>query len=63
MIPLSPLSSVEHESLEGCACLSVNSMDPYRASQDVTEKMLLEIFEARSHNSDICDSKTKNLQS
>jgi hypothetical protein len=37
--------------------LSVNSMDPYKARQDVTEKMLLEVLEAQSHNSDICDSK------
>jgi hypothetical protein len=28
----------------------------------MTEKMLLEVLEARSHNSDICDSKTKTLQ-
>jgi hypothetical protein len=37
-------------------------MDPYKARQDVTEKMLLEVPEAQSHNSDICDSKTENLQ-
>jgi hypothetical protein len=62
MIPLPPLSLVEPESFEGCACLSVKSMDPYIARQDVTEKMLLEVLEALSHNSDICDSKTENLQ-
>jgi hypothetical protein len=28
----------------------------------VTEKMLLEVLEAQSHNSDICDSKTETLQ-
>ena len=33
-------------------------MDPYKARQDVTEKMLLEELEAQSHNSDICDSET-----
>jgi hypothetical protein len=37
-------------------------MDPYKAKQDVTEKMLLEVLEAQSHNSDICDSKTETLQ-
>jgi hypothetical protein len=62
MIPLPLLSSIQAESLEGCACFSVNSMDPYKARQDVTEKMLLEVLEAQSHNSDICDSKTKTLQ-
>jgi hypothetical protein len=34
-------------------------MDPYKARQDVTEKMLLELLEAQSLNSDICDSETK----
>jgi hypothetical protein len=53
MIPLPLLSSVQPESLDGCACLSVNSMDPYRARQDVMEKMLLEVLEARSHSSDM----------
>jgi hypothetical protein len=37
-------------------------MDPYKARQDVTEKMLLEVPEAQLHNSDICDSKTETLQ-
>jgi hypothetical protein len=32
-------------------------MNPYKARQDVTEKMLLEELEAQSHNSDICDNK------
>jgi hypothetical protein len=49
MIPLPLLSSVLPESLEGCACLSVNGMDPYKARQNVTEKMLLEVLEAQSH--------------
>jgi hypothetical protein len=57
-IPQFPLP----ESLEGCACLSVNSMDHYTTRQDVTEKTLLEVPEAQSHNSDICDSKTETLQ-
>ncbi len=39
--------------------MSVNSVDPYKASQDVTEKMLLEELETQSHNSDICDSETE----
>ena len=30
-------------------------MDPYKARQDVTEKMMLEELEAQSHNSGICD--------
>ena len=38
--------------------MSVNSMDPYIARQDVIEKMLLDELEAQSHNSDICDSDT-----
>jgi len=38
--------------------LSANRMDPYKARQDVIEKMLLEELEAHSHNSDICDSET-----
>jgi hypothetical protein len=35
-------------------------MDPYKARQDVTEKMLLEVIEAQSHNCDtqVCASKT-----
>ena len=33
-------------------------MDPYKARQDVIEKMLLDELEAQSHNSDICDSAT-----
>ena len=33
-------------------------MDPYKARQDVTEKMLFEEPEAQSHNSDTCDSYT-----
>jgi hypothetical protein len=37
-------------------------MNPYKAWKDVTEKMLLEVLEAQSHNSDIADSKTKTLQ-
>jgi hypothetical protein len=37
-------------------------MDPYKVRQDVTEKMLLEVLEAQSHNSDICANKTKILQ-
>jgi hypothetical protein len=37
-------------------------MDPYKARQDVTEKMLLEVREAQSHNGDICDSTTETLQ-
>jgi hypothetical protein len=37
-------------------------MDPYKAIQDVTEKMLLEVLEAQSHNCDVCDSKTETLQ-
>jgi hypothetical protein len=61
MIPLPLLSPVYPESLEG-ACLSVSSMDPYKARQDVTEKTLLEVLEAQPHNNDICDSKTKILQ-
>jgi hypothetical protein len=36
-------------------------MDPYKARQDVTEKTLLEVLEAQSHNSDIRDSKTETL--
>jgi hypothetical protein len=40
MIPLPLLSSVWPESSEGCAGLSVNSMDPYKARKDATEKML-----------------------
>jgi hypothetical protein len=62
MIPLPLLSSVQPASLERCACFSVNSMDPYKARQDVTEKMLLEVLEAQSHNTDIRDSKTETLQ-
>ena len=58
MIPLLLLSSVYPESSEGCAGLSVNSMDPYKAREDVIEKMLLKELEASSHNSDICDSET-----
>jgi hypothetical protein len=37
-------------------------MDRYKARQDVTEKMLLEVLEAQSHNCDICDNKTETLQ-
>ena len=37
--------------------MSVNSMDPYKARQDVTEKMLLEELEAQSHNSDTSDNE------
>jgi len=33
-------------------------MDPYKARQDVIEKMVLDELEAQSHNSDICDSAT-----
>jgi len=33
-------------------------MDPYKARQDMIEKMLLEELEAQTHNSDIHDSKT-----
>ena len=33
-------------------------MDPYKARQDVTEKMLLEELAAQSHNSDKCDGET-----
>jgi hypothetical protein len=33
-------------------------MDPYKARQNMTEKMLLEKLESKSHNSDICDSET-----
>jgi len=33
-------------------------MDPYKARQDTTEKMLLEEPEAQPHNSDICDNDT-----
>ena len=33
-------------------------MDPYKARQDVMEKMLLEQLEAQSHNSGMCDSET-----
>ena len=58
MIPLPLLSSIQPESPEGCACLSVNSMDPYKARQDVIEKMLLEELEAQPHNSDIRGSET-----
>jgi len=58
MIPLPLLSSVYPEFLEGCACSSVNSTDPYEARQDATEKMLLQELEAQSHNTDICDSET-----
>ena len=58
MIPLPLLSSLQPKSPKGCACLFVNSMDPYKARQDATEKMLLEETEAQSHNSDICDSDT-----
>jgi hypothetical protein len=50
------------ESSDGCACLSVDSMDHYTARQDVTEKMLLGVLEARSLDSDICDSITEILQ-
>jgi hypothetical protein len=32
-------------------------MDPYKARQDVIQKMLIEELAARSHNSDICDSE------
>jgi hypothetical protein len=42
------IQAIQPESLEGCACLSVNSMDPYKAREDVTEKMLLEVLEAQS---------------
>ena len=38
--------------------MSVNSMDPYKARQDVIEKMLLEELEAQSHNNDVRDSET-----
>ena len=58
MISQPLLSSVQPEWLEGGAGLSVNSVDPYTARQDVTEKMLLDELEAQSHNSDICDSET-----
>jgi hypothetical protein len=37
-------------------------MDPYKARQDVSEKMLFEVLESQSHHSDICDSKTVTLQ-
>jgi hypothetical protein len=37
-------------------------MDAYKAIQNVQDKMLLEVLEAQSLNSDICDSKTKTLQ-
>jgi hypothetical protein len=37
-------------------------MDPYKARQDMAKKMLREVLEAQSHNSDICDSKTETLQ-
>ena len=53
MIPLSLLSSVQPESSEGCACLSVKSMDPYKAGQNMIKKILLEELEAQSHNSDM----------
>jgi hypothetical protein len=64
MIPFPILSSVQPESSDVCACLSVNSKDPYTARQDVTEKVLLEVLEARSPNSDVglCDSITETLQ-
>jgi hypothetical protein len=48
MIPMSLLSSVWPESSEGCAGLSLNSMDSYEARQDATEEMLLEELEAKS---------------
>jgi hypothetical protein len=62
MIPLPLQSSVQPESSDGCACLSVDSVDPYTARQGVTEKVLIEILEARSPDSDICDSITETLQ-
>jgi hypothetical protein len=34
-------------------------MDPYKARQIMTEKIMLEELEAQSHNNDICDSKTE----
>jgi hypothetical protein len=37
-------------------------MDPFEARQDVAEKILLEVLEAQSRNSDICDSNTETLQ-
>jgi len=36
----------------------MNSLVPYKARQDVIEKMLLEELEALSHNSDICYTET-----
>jgi hypothetical protein len=47
MIPLSLLSPVWLKSSEGCAGLSMNSMDSYETRQDVTEKMLHEELEAQ----------------
>jgi len=63
MIPMSLLSSVWPESSEGCAGLSVNSMDSYEARQDATEEMLLEELEAKSQNIDICDSDMSDIAS
>jgi hypothetical protein len=62
MIPLPLLSSVQPESSDGCACLSVDSMDPYTVRQGVTEKVLFKILEARLSNFDVCDSITESLQ-
>jgi hypothetical protein len=48
-----------------CVTLTVvicSYLKQWNASQDVTEKILLEVLEAQSHNSDICGSKTKTLQ-
>ena len=36
----------------------MNSTGPYKASQDVREKMTLQELEPQSHNTDICDSET-----
>jgi hypothetical protein len=58
MIPLPLLSSVQPESSECCAGLSMKHMDPYRAGEDAIQKILLEEFEAHSHNSEICNSET-----
>ena len=33
-------------------------MDPYKAREDVIEKMSCKELETKSHNSDMCDSET-----
>jgi hypothetical protein len=46
-------TQIKKERMKERLCLLVNIMDPYKARQNVTEKMLLEEPEAQSHNSDM----------